>query len=47
MKNILHLLNIGIFYRSSILITKKKYYYNTFSSFENNTRNIFFYKLLN
>ena len=33
--------NYGCFYRSSILIAKKKYYYNTFCSFENNTRKIY------
>ena len=30
--------NYRYFYRSSILIAKHNYYYNTFSSFENNTR---------
>ena len=33
--------NYRHFYRSSILISKKNYYYNTFSSFENNTRKIY------
>ena len=33
--------NYRYFYRSPILITKQIYYYNTFSSFENNTRNIY------
>ena len=32
--------NYRYFYRSSILIAKKNYYYNNFSSFENNTRKI-------
>ena len=41
MKHILHLFIIGIFYRLSILIAKNNYYYNTFSSFENNTRKIY------
>ena len=35
--------NYMYFYRSYILIAKKKYYYNTFSSFENNTRKIYFF----
>ena len=33
--------NYRYFYRSSILISKKYYYYNTFSSFENNIRKIY------
>ena len=33
--------NYKYFYRSSILISKQNYYYNTFSSFENNTRKIY------
>ena len=33
--------NYRYFYRSSILIAKKNYYYNTFSSFENNVRKIY------
>ena len=33
--------NYRYFYRSSILIAKQNYYYNTFSSFENNTRKIY------
>ena len=33
--------NYRYFYRSYILIAKKNYYYNTFSSFENNTRKIY------
>ena len=35
--------NYRYFYRSSILIAKKNYYYNTFSSFEINTRNIYYF----
>ena len=33
--------NYRYFYRSSILIAKQNYYYNTFSSFENNTIKIY------
>ena len=33
--------NYRYFYKSSILIAKKNYYYNIFSSFENNTRKIY------
>ena len=43
MKHILNLFNYRYLYRSSILIAKKKYYYNTFSSFENNSRKIYYF----
>ena len=35
--------NYMYFYRSSIIIAKKNYYYYTFSSFENNTRNMYYF----
>ena len=41
MKHILRFVNYRYFYRSSILIAKQNYYYNTFGSFENNARKIY------